>query len=88
MNDIICFVDFGVLNHKVLLPDGSIVEVPKEDLPKLLISYAHNFSSNNIKIVGHPDYACRFISKIKEEENRLFEKNSIEIEIIGGANHE
>ena len=67
MESIVCLMEMGLLNHTVLLPDGTQTEVPVKDLPLYLVSFAQSYSNYSIKLVGLPVYAEQFIDLIKEE---------------------
>ena len=88
MDSIVCLIKFGLLNHTILLPDGTQTEVPVKDLPLYLVSFAQSYSNYSIKLVGHPTYAEQFIERIREEEKRQYNKTLLNIEIIGGNKDE
>lgn len=84
MDSIVCLIKFGLLNHTILLPDGTQTEVPAKDLPIYLVSFAQSYSNYSIKLVGHPTYAEQFVERIQEEEKRQYNKTLLNIEVIGG----
>ena len=86
MDSIVCLIKLGLLNHTILLPDGTQTEVPAKDLPIYLVSFAQSYSNYSIKLVGHPDYAEQFVERIQEEEKRQYNKTLLNIEVIGGNN--
>lgn len=88
MDSIVCLMEFGLLNHTILLPDGTQTEVPTQDLPLYLVSFAQSYSNYSIKLVGHPAYAEQFVERIQEEEKRQYNKTLLNIEIIGGNKNE
>lgn len=84
-NSIICLLEFGLLNYTVLLPDGTQTTVPSKDLALYIVAFCQSYTSYNVKLVGHPEYAEHFVTQIKNEEIRQYSKNLIDIEIVGGA---
>lgn len=88
MDSIVCLMEIGLLNHTILLPDGTQTEVPAQDLPIYLVSFAQSYSNYSIKLVGHPVYAEQFVERIQEEEKRQYNRTLLNIEIIGGNNNE
>lgn len=88
MDSIICLMEIGLLNHTILLPDGTQTEVPAQDLPIYLVSFAQSYSNYSIKLVGHPIYAEQFVERIQEEEKRQYNKTLLNIEVIGGNKNE
>lgn len=85
MDSIICLLEIGVLNHTVLLPDGTQTTVPAKDLALYVVSFSQSYANYSVKLVGHPVYAEQFIERIRKEEVRQYSKNVIDIEIIGGS---
>lgn len=85
---IVCILEFGLAEHPVLLPDGTQTTVPAKDLPLYVVSFAQSYANYSIKLVGHPVYAEAFIDKIRQEETRQYQRNLIDIEIIGGSKNE
>ena len=88
MDSIVCLMEIGLLNHTILLPDGTQTEVPAQDLPIYLVSFAQSYSNYSIKLVGHPVYAEQFVERIQEEEKRQYNRTLLNIEVIGGNNNE
>lgn len=86
MDSIVCLIKLGLLNHTILLPDGTQTEVPAKDLPIYLVSFAQSYSNYSIKLVGHPAYTEQFVERIQEEEKRQYNKTLLNIEVIGGNN--
>lgn len=85
-DSIVCLMEVGLLNHTVLLPDGTQTTVPVKDLALYIVSFSQSYASYSVKLVGHPAYAEEFIERIRKEEVRQYSKNIIDIEIIGGNN--
>ena len=88
MDSIVCLMEIGLLNHTILLPDGTQTEVPAQELPVYLVSFAQSYSNYSIKLVGHPIYAEQFVERIQEEEKRQYNRTLLNIEVIGGNNNE
>lgn len=88
MDSIVCLMEIGLLNHTILLPDGTQTEVPAQELPVYLVSFAQSYSNYSIKLVGHPVYAEQFVERIQEEEKRQYNRTLLNIEVIGGNNNE
>ncbi len=86
MDSIVCLMEIGLLNHTILLPDGTQTEVPVQELPVYLVSFAQSYSNYSIKLVGHPIYAEQFVERIQEEEKRQYNRTLLNIEVIGGNN--
>ena len=86
MDNIVCLLEFGLLNHTILLPDGTQTTVPAKDLAVYVVAFSQSYSNYSVKLVGHPVYAEHFVTQIKNEEVRQYSKNLIDIEIIGGNN--
>ena len=86
MGSIICLLEVGVLNHTVLLPDGTQTTVPVKDLAFYIVSFSQSYANYNVKLIGHPAYAEQFVERIRKEEVKQYSKNIIDIEIIGGNN--
>jgi hypothetical protein len=86
MDSIICLLKIGLLNHSILLPDGAQIEVPTQDLPIYLVSFAQSYSNYSIKLIGHPVYAEQLVERIQEEEKRQYNQTLLNIEVIGGNN--
>lgn len=85
MESIICLLEIGVLNHTVLLPDGTQTTVPVKDLALYIVSFSQTYTNYSVKLIGNPEYAEQFIERIRKEEIRRYNKNIIDIEIIGGS---
>jgi hypothetical protein len=86
MDSIVCLMEVGLLNHTVLLPDGTQTTVPVKDLALYIVSFSQSYANYSVKLVGHSAYAEEFIERIRKEEIRQYSKNIIDIEIIGGNN--
>ena len=85
MNSIVCLMEIGLLNHTVLFPDGTQTQVPAKDLPVYLVSFAQSYNNYSLKLVGQSSYVEQFVERIKEVELKQYNKNLIDIEIIGGT---
>lgn len=81
---IVCNLEFGMAQHTVFLPDGTQTTVPAQDLPFYVVSFAQSYQNYSVKLVGHPVYAEGFIDRIKEVELKQYNKNILDIEILGG----
>ena len=85
---IVCNLELGMAEHTIFLPDGTQTTVPSHELPLYVLAFAQSYENYQVKLVGHPVYAEGFKERIKEEEQKQYHRNILNIEILGGKNNE
>lgn len=84
MDYFVCPLDITATKQLIFLPDSGRIFVDTENFGNNIVALSREYENYSVKIVGNYTFAKGLIEDIKESELKLFSKNLIDIEYIGG----
>lgn len=85
MDYFVCPLEVTETKQLIFLPDGGRIFVDTENFGNNIVALSREFENYSVKIIGNDNFAKGLIEDIKEAELKLFSKNLIDIEYIGGT---